>query len=384
MSLPTGGSGIQVDLFVNGRRSLQKAPLSNYRFEGYVHPEAYLDKSDASGRPVMKVLRSAWAESIEEVGRALISFASNRSLRRSVGRRKARRFRLGSRPYAPRPASVARAMGTNVSRFLERLGAAGIALEGSFLNIGANDGIGDDPLAHYAQSSLVKESGAAVAIEADEGLCVKHRRNLPWVALHCGFAVPSTLRSLLAPLPWRSLDVLKVDIDSCDGLIVDECVHRLGWRPKVIQVEVNAGFPPPLQYSLLDSPLLREHLPYVEVYGPIFGDKEMRLQVNSPIAGTSLSYYVQHLWPVYVLWDIASPDAIFLRADLAEVAGVEALDEFHAFAWSWADIHNFHRDLVRRWTFELDAEGALGEAFQYMVDWMKQNLGIILPFHLGL
>ncbi|CAE7574553.1 unnamed protein product, partial [Symbiodinium necroappetens] len=282
-----------------------------------------------------------------EVGRALTSFASNRSLRRSVGRRKARRFRLGSRPYTPRPASVARAMGTNVSRFLERLGAAGIALEGSFLNIGANDGIGDDPLAHYAQSSLVKESGAAVAIEADEGLCVKHRRNLPWVALHCGFAVPSTLRSLLAPLPWRR--------------IVDECVHRLGWRPKVIQVEVNAGFPPPLQYSLLDSPLLREHLPYVEVYGPIFGDKEMRLQVNSPIAGTSLSYYVQHLWPVYVLWDIVSPDAIFLRADLAEVAGIEALDEFHAFAWSWADIHNFHRDLVRRWTFELDAEGALGE-----------------------
>ncbi|CAE7340696.1 unnamed protein product [Symbiodinium sp. KB8] len=300
--------------------------------------------------------------SSQEVGRALISFASNRSLRRSVGRRKARRFRLGSRPYAPRPASVARAMGTNVSRFLERLGAAGIALEGSFLNIGANDGIGDDPLAHYAQSSLVKASESIglrrVVLQS------------PLRPTVCGIkGVTGEAASFAGEAPAES----SVGGPSLRlrGAIHAECL-------------VNAGFPPPLQYSLLDSPLLREHLPYVEVYGPIFGDKEMRLQVNSPIAGTSLSYYVQHLWPVYVLWDIASPDAIFLRADLAEVAGVEALDEFHAFAWSWADIHNFHRDLVRRWTFELDAEGALGEAFQYMVDWMKQNLGIILPFHLGL
>ncbi|CAE7352025.1 unnamed protein product [Symbiodinium natans] len=201
-----------VELFVNGNRTLGPAPLSDYRFEGYVHPEAY---RDSSGR--IFSLSSPWAENVEDIARSLALFNANRSLRRGVEQRKARRFRLGRRPAAPRTGTASRQLGTNISVFLEQLVAAGVALEGSFVNIGANEGIADDPLSHFAQSRLVKESGTAVAIEADEGFCAQHRKNLPWVTLHCGFAVPATLKALLGRLTWRSLDVLKVDIDSYDG-----------------------------------------------------------------------------------------------------------------------------------------------------------------------
>ena len=35
--------------------------------------------------------------------------------------------------------------------------------------------------------------------------------------------------------------------------MIEECISaRL--RPKILQVEINAGIPPPLQYALLDSP----------------------------------------------------------------------------------------------------------------------------------
>ncbi|CAE7352037.1 unnamed protein product [Symbiodinium natans] len=57
---------------------------------------------------------------------------------------------------------------------------------------------------------------------------------------------------------------------------------------------------------------------------------------------------VRSLWPIYVLWEVVSPDAIFLRADLAELLGIKALDEFHAYARSWADIHSFPRPLQLR------------------------------------
>ena len=51
----------------------------------------------------------------------------------------------------------------------------------------------------------------------------------------------------------RFANLSQVDIDSYDGPMIEECISaRL--RPKVLQVEINAGIPPPLQYALLDSP----------------------------------------------------------------------------------------------------------------------------------
>ncbi|CAK9057037.1 Uncharacterized protein SCF082_LOCUS30667, partial [Durusdinium trenchii] len=59
--------------------------------------------------------------------------------------------------------------------------------------------------------------------------------------------------------------------------------------------------------------------------------------------------------------DIASPDAIFLRADIARDMALNPLDEFDAFARAWSDVHGFHRQTLRRWVFQLGHMELLGE-----------------------
>ena len=369
------GDTVQVHIAVRGRTA-SASRLSDHRFEGYVNPEAYV-----LPRGQITSLRSPWAATVEDVRKALEWFHRNTSFHRSVERRKAHRFRRGSRRYITRSPTFERQISQNVTYFLKQVEEAGTSMSGSYINIGANDGLSDDPLAAFAQSDLVKASRLALAIEADEVLCAKHAENLPWVKLVCSKATTQNLRRLLSGFPDSArfdLDVLKVDIDSYDGPMIEECISaRL--RPKVLQVEINAGIPPPLQYALLDSPQLRDAHPTVELLG-VFSEK---LPINAPIAGVSLSYLVRRLAPQYILMDIASPDAIFLRADIARLMSLDPLDEFDAFSRAWADVHGFHRATLRRWVFELDELDLLGEVFGFLSTWMEKHLGRLLPFSLS-
>ncbi|CAK8993541.1 unnamed protein product [Durusdinium trenchii] len=359
------GDAVQVNVVVGGRTTAFASRLSDQRFEGYVNPEAYI-----LPKGQIKSLRSPWAETVEDIHQALRWFRGNASRHRNVERRKAHRFRAGSRRHVTRSPTFERQISQNVSYFLEQLETAGTMLSGSYVNIGANDGLSDDPLAHYARSEKVKAGGGALAIEADEELCAKHRVNLPWVKLVCSRVSTQNLKLLLSGFPPSArsdLDVLKVDIDSYDGPIIKECrAQRL--RPKILQVEINAGIPPPLQFALLDSPQLRETDSSVELLG-VFSEK---LPINAPIAGVSLSYLVRQLAPEYVLMDIASPDAIFLRADIARDMALNPLDEFDAFARAWSDVHGFHRQTLRRWVFQLGHMELLGEELLEELDREEQ------------
>lgn len=371
---------LQATLFVAG---LPKTTLklSDYRFEGFVHPEAYLDEL---GRAL--TLRSWWTEQHHDVQAALAWLRSNRSRHKHIFKRKASRFRLGSAvDLSRRLPAYFRNVALNASFWLEQLQAAGIVIRGSYINLGAADGVGDDPLHDFAMQDVRFGGGPALAVEAQEVLCERHRKALPWVTLVCDRVSTRNLGAFVEHVfttqsAREEVDVLKVDVDSFEGPLVEEAIQRQGLRPKLLLVEINAGIPPPLQYALLDSPQL-EHFG-TEVALAIGDDAPM--EMNAPFAGVSVSYLVRRLTPHYALLELGSPDAVFVRTDLLPALGREApLDEFQAFAHGWVDVHGFSRHQLRRWMFELDEVEALGEFHDHLTEWMRSHLGAMLPFTLG-
>lgn len=232
--------------------------------------------------------------------------------------------------------------------------------------------------------SVRTSGGPALAVEADPSLCAQHQQALPWVTLVCQRVSTRNLGAILGTV-FRTvsarieLDVLKVDVDSFEGPILEEALFRQGLRPKVLLAEINAGIPPPLQFALLDSPQLAEAGKTVELR---VGDTTF--EVNMPAAGVSLSYLVNRLAPDYLLLELGSPDAVFVRADMLQHFGrAAALDEFEAFAHSWLDLHGFSRHQVRRWLWELDEVDGLGEVYNHLSLWMSRHLGQVLPFILS-
>jgi len=311
---------------------------------------------------------------------------SNRSRHARVLRKKATRFRRGAFwDPTPRLPGYFRDVALNASVWLEQLRSAGVDLAGSYVNLGAADGVGDDPLNAFARDAVRESGGPTLAVEADPELCARHRQALPWVSLACERVSTRNLGALLRTSfslasSRAALDVLKVDLDSFEGPILEEALFRQGLRPKLLLVEINAGIPPPLQFALLDSPQLQEAAKIVAI--SVGGSSPM--EVNMPAAGVSLSYLVQRFAPDYVLLELGSPDAVLVRADLLPRLGRDApLDEFQAFAHSWLDLHGFSRGQVRRWLYELDEVEALGEVYRHLAGWMAAHLGQVLPFVLS-
>jgi len=372
---------VQATLFVASHPA-KTLKLSDYRFEGFIHPEAYLDEL---GRAL--TLRSWWAERHHDVQAALSWLRSNRSRHERIFRRKASRFRLGSAMGAShRLPAYFRNVALNASHWIEQLKTAGVAIRGSYINLGAADGVNDDPLHAFAIQDVQVSRGPALAVEAQEALCARHREALPWVTLVCEKASTRNLGALVqsvfpAQSAREAVDVLKVDVDSFEGPLIEEAIQRQGLRPKLLLVEINAGIPPPLQYALLDSPQLER---FGTEAALAIGD-DAPMEVNAPFAGVSISYLVRRLAPYYVLLELGSPDAVFLRADLLPALGRKApLDEFQAFARGWVDVHGFSRHQLRRWLFELDEVEALGEFHAHLAGWMLSHLGAVLPFTLGI
>jgi len=122
------------------------------------------------------------------------------------------------------------------------------------VNIGAGDGrYGNDPV-----FPLLMEGYAGVAIEGDE--CEELWRNLPFDAvkkLTGTMVTPDNVTELLnsASCP-ENCDFFKIDIDGYDGVIL-RTILNAGFRPKVIQMEVNPEFPPPFEFSVMYHPQYR-------------------------------------------------------------------------------------------------------------------------------
>jgi hypothetical protein len=122
------------------------------------------------------------------------------------------------------------------------------------VNIGAGDGKGsNDPV-----YPLFAGGYSGLAVEGAENPAL--RSNLPSdkIIKRTGtFVTPHNVGALLeeARCPQEA-DFFKIDIDGYDGVILDT-VLSLGYRPKVLQMEVNPEIPPPIRFSVLYDPAYR-------------------------------------------------------------------------------------------------------------------------------
>ncbi|NJL71295.1 MAG: hypothetical protein HC888_06630 [Candidatus Competibacteraceae bacterium] len=143
----------------------------------------------------------------------------------------------------------------SVERFIRTFRARVGTEPGHVVNIGCHDGQTFDPC-----YPLFKDGHPGLAMDvfdSDSAVGQAARRNLTFdsVALQLGtFVTPENITDLLSAhnVPMK-LDVVKIDIDSFDGALLERILDA-GWRPRLICVEVNADIPPPFGFSMHYSP----------------------------------------------------------------------------------------------------------------------------------
>jgi hypothetical protein len=140
-------------------------------------------------------------------------------------------------------------------RFAEEIATAQPRFSNRFaVNLGAGDGVSaNDPVLPLYEAGW---AGLAVEGERDEALLA----NLPAPSIRklIGTSItPDNVAGLLADngCPERP-DLLKLDIDGYDGPVLLE-ILRAGFRPKVLQLEVQPEIPPPIEFAVLYDPAYR-------------------------------------------------------------------------------------------------------------------------------
>jgi hypothetical protein len=122
------------------------------------------------------------------------------------------------------------------------------------LNIGAHDGVSwNDPTYPFFQAGY-----HGLAIEGGENQDLY--KNLP------SPDIKKLTRCVLTPLNVadilsqnqvpKNLDFLKLDIDGYDGPLLTE-ILKAGYRPRLLQIEVNPEIPPPFEFSVMYHPNYR-------------------------------------------------------------------------------------------------------------------------------
>merc|ERR1719321_448615 len=130
------------------------------------------------------------------------------------------------------------------------------------------------------------------------------------------------------------LDYWKNDIDSYD-CAVHLAVLDHGYRPKVIQVEVNPDVPDPIAFGILYSDKFKPNLGAAGFY----------------VCSLALTSAIVRPFG-YVLADVGlrSHDAIYVRADVAKAASVADMPDAagsaklaeHSLTGHWGHLGNYH------------------------------------------
>jgi len=295
----------------------------------------------------------------ELVPQALWEHAHYHNLREHFERRLSERstLRLGTYSCDQREAAIDRVMADTVvvSWIAQRWRRGGHDRLDTFVNLGAKDGLSEDPLQHLLQD--IDAVSFALAVEMNEESCAKHRANLPHVNLLCTKISTANVEGIVDHLPVSMrrgrdgrvgshvdqpvLDVLKVDLDAADCDVMEVFLARA--PAKFVVTEVYDGFPPPIRFALHDSDLL--------TWPP------------DPPWGCSLSYQV-HLLTRFgheLVW-YGAGNALFAHASSKSRVGLRGpLDELDCYAKSvvmsmWPDGRT-----LRRWFYEEPLDSALHE-----------------------
>lgn len=264
-------------------------------------------------------------------------------------------------------------------RFAQEIAAAQPRFANQFaVNLGAGDGVScNDPVL-----PLYRADWAGLAIEGgrNESLLA----NLPSESIRKligTFITPDNVADLLGNNGCpESPDFLKLDIDGYDGPVLLE-ILRAGFRPKVIQLEVQPEFPPPIEFAVLYDPEYR----CVDQAGKVGG-----------FYGASLGYVCNlarrfGYFPVQV--DFVTPfthdvtlvseryrDLVLKRFGIAEKTDRE-LFLAHPPAYS-----HFREDDgidTRPWRRREDPHILLREIWDACVAGCQRKHGALLPFHLA-
>ena len=207
-----------------------------------------------------------------------------------------------------------------------------VRMSGYAQNVGANDGVADDPL-----YPLIKHRGInALAIESDPALFANLQNNMKAfrgvVSMRAAIAPSNATKVLAHRSGSNTIDVLKIDIDGCECHILDRLLASRWWyRPKIIQIELNHILPPPVAYKDMcanDAPG-RSAVPY---------------ESNLDVWGCSMQAAYDIVRPHgYRLLQYDWPDAVFIHeVHVAAFPFVPWLEpeDFHAAYWhgrAWAD-----------------------------------------------
>lgn len=177
------------------------------------------------------------------------------------------------------------------------------------VNIGAGDGVGcNDPCYPLYQLGY-----GGLAVEGGDNASLRSNLSAENITTLTNFFVnPYNVKELFqqhrVPL---NFDMLKTDIDGYDGPVL-EAVLSAGYRPKVIQAEINPEIPPPIAFSVA------YHAAYktLDDNGVFSGFYGMSLSYLANIA-RKYGYHIACL-------DNITPfthDAILIRNDLAGIVG---------------------------------------------------------------
>ena len=124
------------------------------------------------------------------------------------------------------------------------------------VNIGANDGKSADPL----YSLLEKQPDFGILqIEPSNDLFPKLKSNMagfPNVEVLQSAVTVATAREVAKskmtpvkfPRRYKSMDVMKIDVDVCDCHILQDMLADPFYHAKIIQIELNHHIPPPIAY----------------------------------------------------------------------------------------------------------------------------------------
>eukprot|EP00747_Dinoflagellata_sp_TGD_P191886 gnl/TRDRNA2_/TRDRNA2_55898_c0_seq1.p1 gnl/TRDRNA2_/TRDRNA2_55898_c0~~gnl/TRDRNA2_/TRDRNA2_55898_c0_seq1.p1 ORF type:complete len:349 (+),score=48.57 gnl/TRDRNA2_/TRDRNA2_55898_c0_seq1:57-1103(+) len=258
----------------------------------------------------------------------------------------------------------------NLWPIAERIMHAGVALDGRYVNIGANDGVIDDPLSEYVRNL----NATGVAVERDPALCARHQGNFPQVRVACSAVTPQNVVALVSEgwAPPMRADILKIDIDSYDCSVAEALLEV--FEGKFVLLEANPSIPPPYQWAML----------YHQGLWDFFNSQEHPEEV--PIRGCSLAYEIDLLSRFgYDFLAFGGHDALFVHRSLRDaLAPLEPpMDEFECYNEAFIAANGIPISLTRRWFFEVnDTHTGLTEIWDFFTSWMVKNVSGLFPFAL--
>ncbi|CAD7967319.1 unnamed protein product [Amoebophrya sp. A120] len=381
-------------LFLLFRLLLLPASLYNFfvaavRYQGWVNPLKYASLNE-DGQMVFTVFNNlkdgAMGDDLVDAVQHHLALTNEGSVNipMTTLRRNRQRFLVGTSDCNINSQSFTRAatnetLQLNVSSFLPHaylLEESGFGLTKTFLNIGAKDGMVEDPCVDFAKSFAAK----GIHFEKDEKECriarKNFKKNLPAAqSVICAEVTPMNIVDLILENSeianqQRHFDLIKLDIDSYDSTVLTALLEN-HFTAKFFFLEINPTIPPPYQYATLYHPKL----------WPAMLNASME---HWPVRGMSLSYAVNFMkkWD-YELVLFEYHDAIFVHKRYKQIYGFTTpTDEFDCFHKAFVFSNGISMKQTRKWFYEVGVEQGLAEIFQQLIKHTLKNGKFIFPFTL--